>query len=65
MFPWNPQPKTLPELMTKFKDTNQIHGFVKQQLLVGARFAMIMLQICHPKFDISNTVERCHAKLKR
>jgi hypothetical protein len=34
-------------------------------LLAGARFAMIMLQICHPKFDMSNTVERCHAKVKK
>jgi hypothetical protein len=38
---------------------------VKAQLLAGARFAMIMLQICHPKLDMSNTVEICHARLKK
>jgi hypothetical protein len=65
MFTRNPQPKTLPELMNKFKDVDQIHGFVKTQLLAGARFAMIMLQICHPKLDMSNTVELCHARLKK
>jgi hypothetical protein len=65
MFPRNPQPKTLPELMNKFKDVDQIHGFVKAQLLAGARFAMIMLQICHPKLDMSNTIELCHARLKK
>jgi hypothetical protein len=65
MFPRNPQPKTLPELMNKFKSVDQIHGFVKAQLLAGARFAMIMLQICYPKLDMSNTVELCHARLKK
>jgi hypothetical protein len=65
MFLRNPQPKTLPELMNKFKSVEQIHGFVKAQLLAGARFSMIMLQICHPKLDMSDTLERCHAKLKR
>jgi uncharacterized membrane protein YkvA (DUF1232 family) len=65
MLPRNPQPKTLPELMNKFKSLDQIHGFVKAHLLAGARFSTIMLQICHQKLDMSNTLERCHAKLKR
>jgi hypothetical protein len=38
---------------------------VKAQLLAGARFAMIMLQICHPKLDMSNVVDLCHARLKK
>jgi hypothetical protein len=41
MFPRNPQPKSLPELMKKFKNVNQIHNFVKAQLMAGARFALI------------------------
>jgi hypothetical protein len=65
MFPQNAEPKTLPDLMDKFKSVDQIHGFVKAQLLIGARFTMIMLQICHPKLDMSNTVEFCHARLKK
>jgi hypothetical protein len=32
MFPRNIQPKTLPELMNKFKNAQQIHGFVRAQL---------------------------------
>jgi hypothetical protein len=37
MFPRNIQPKTLPELMNKFKNAQQIHGFVRAQLVAGAR----------------------------
>jgi hypothetical protein len=65
MFPRNIQPKTLPELMNKFKIPHQIHGFVKAQLIAGARFAMIMLQICHQKLEMTSVVETCHAKLKK
>ena len=31
MFPRNVQPKTLPELMDKFRDAPRIHGFVRAQ----------------------------------
>jgi hypothetical protein len=65
MFPRNIQPKTLPELMNKFQNPHQIHGFVKAQLVAGARFAMIMLQICHSKLEMTKVVETCHAKLKK
>ncbi len=65
MFPRNLQPKTLPELMNKFKSVRRIHGFVKAQLMAGARFSMIMLQICYPKLDMSNVVDLCHARLRK
>ncbi|KAK1617599.1 hypothetical protein QYE76_023116 [Lolium multiflorum] len=65
MFPRNVQPKTLPELMNKFKNSQQIHGFVKAQLIAGARFALIMLQICHSKLEMTKVVETVHAKLKK
>ena len=65
MFPRNIQPKTLPELMNKFKNVQQIHGFVKAQLVAGARFALIMLQICHSKLEMTKVVETVHAKLKK
>ncbi|KAK1681253.1 hypothetical protein QYE76_042101 [Lolium multiflorum] len=65
MFPWNLQPKTLPDLIDKFKSVHRIHGFVKAQLMAGARFAMIMLQIYCPKLDMSNIVDVCHAKLRK
>ena len=65
MFPRNLQPKTLPELMNKFKSVRRIHGFVKAQLMAGARFSMIMLQICYPKLDMSNVVDLCHERLRK
>jgi hypothetical protein len=51
--------------MNKFKNPHQICGFVKAQLIAGARFAIIMLQICHPKLEMTSVVETCHAKLKK
>jgi hypothetical protein len=63
LFPRNPPPETLPDLMNKFRDAPRIHGFVKAQLTAGARFAMIMLQICYPKLDMTKIVAKCQAKL--
>jgi hypothetical protein len=65
MFPRNLHPKTLPDLMEKFKGAHQVYGFVKAQLMAGARFAMIMLQIRYPKLDMTNIVEACHVKLRK
>ncbi|KAK1670146.1 hypothetical protein QYE76_058305 [Lolium multiflorum] len=65
MFPRNVQPKTLPELMEKFKDAHRIHDFVRAQLVAGARFALIMLQICHSKLDLTQVVAKVHEKVKR
>ncbi|KAK1631906.1 hypothetical protein QYE76_006221 [Lolium multiflorum] len=65
MFPRNVQPKTLLELMEKFKDAHRIHDFVKAQLVAGARFALIMLQICHSKLDLTQVVAKVHAKVRR
>jgi hypothetical protein len=65
MFPRNPQPATLPDLMKKFKIVHQIHDFVKAQLMAGARFALIWLKICHPKLDLNNVIDVCYSKLKQ
>jgi hypothetical protein len=65
MFPRNPQPANLPELMNKFKNVHQIHDFVKAQLMAGSRFALIWLKICHPKLDLNNVIDVCHSKLKQ
>ncbi|KAK1616813.1 hypothetical protein QYE76_022330 [Lolium multiflorum] len=32
---------------------------------VDVRFAMIMLQICYPKLEMTSVVETCHAKLRK
>ncbi|KAK1692138.1 hypothetical protein QYE76_008835 [Lolium multiflorum] len=65
MFPRNPQPDNLPELMGKFKDVHHIHGFVKAQMIAGAKFALIWLKICHLKLDIGNVIDVCYSKLKK
>ncbi|KAK1648708.1 hypothetical protein QYE76_066513 [Lolium multiflorum] len=64
MFPQNPQPADLPQLMDKFKSVDQIHLFVKAQLVDGAKFALIVLKICYPKMSLDNIVDICHAKLR-
>jgi hypothetical protein len=49
MFPRNPQPENLNQLMEKFKNVRDIHNFLKAQMVVGAKFALIWLRIYHPK----------------
>jgi hypothetical protein len=41
MFPRNPQPGNLTELMDKFKNVRNIHDFVKAHMVAGAKFALI------------------------
>jgi CII-binding regulator of phage lambda lysogenization HflD len=65
MFPRNPQPETLPELMKKFKNVHQIHDFVKAQLMAGARFALIWLKICNSKLDLNKVIDVCYSKLRQ
>ncbi|KAK1667816.1 hypothetical protein QYE76_055975 [Lolium multiflorum] len=65
MFPRNEAPDILLGLMEKFRDAPQIHGFVRAQLSAGARFAMMMIKICYPKFDMSQIVTKCLAKMAK
>ncbi|KAK1611142.1 hypothetical protein QYE76_034815 [Lolium multiflorum] len=65
IFPRNKMPETLPDLMDKFRDAPRIHGFVRAQLSAGARFAMMMIQICYPKLDMSRIVAKCLAKMAK
>ncbi|KAK1618979.1 hypothetical protein QYE76_024496 [Lolium multiflorum] len=65
MFPRNKMPETLPALMEKFRDAPRIHGFVRAQLSAGARFAMMMIQICYPKLDMSQIVAKCLSKMSK
>jgi hypothetical protein len=57
MFPRNPQPENLTELMDKFKDVRSIHDFVKAQMVAGAKFALIWLKIFHSKLDLDKVFE--------
>ncbi|KAK1615073.1 hypothetical protein QYE76_020590 [Lolium multiflorum] len=65
MFPRNEMPETLSDLMDKFRDAPRIHGFVRAQLSAGARFAMMMIKISYPKFDMSQIVTKCLAKMAK
>jgi hypothetical protein len=57
MFPCNPQPENLPQLMEKFKNVRNIHSFVKVQMVAGAKFALIWLRIYHPKIDLDEVAQ--------
>jgi hypothetical protein len=65
MFPQNPQPTNITELMAKFKDVDSIHGFVKAQMVAGAKFALIWLKICHWKLDFSKLLDIFYRKISR
>lgn len=65
LFPRDEAPKTLPGLLEKFRDAPRIHNFLRAQLTAGARFAMIMINICHPKLDLTKIVADCLAKKSR
>jgi hypothetical protein len=65
MFPRNPQPDNLFELMSKFKDVRSIHGFVKAHMIAGAKLALIWLKICHSKLDFNKIVETFYLKASK
>jgi hypothetical protein len=65
MFPRNPQPDNLPELMGKFRDVCSIHGYVKAQMIAGANLALIWLKICHSKLDFNTVVETFYLKASK
>jgi hypothetical protein len=62
MFPRNPQPENLTELMDKFKHMRNIHDFVKAQMVAGAKLALIWLKTCNLKLDLDKIVETFYLK---
>jgi hypothetical protein len=65
MFPRNPQPDNLTELMGKFKDVCNIHDFVKAQMVDGAKLALIWLKICHSKLNFGKVVDTFYLKASK
>ena len=57
MFPRNPQPETFETLMNLFKDTKNIHRFIKAQMVAGAKFALVWVRIHAPKIDVAKVAE--------
>ncbi|KAK1604285.1 hypothetical protein QYE76_027958, partial [Lolium multiflorum] len=44
---------------------NEASADMSAQLVAGARFALIMLQICHPKLDLTQVVAKVHERVRR
>jgi hypothetical protein len=65
LFPRNPQPANLTDLMNKFRDVERIHDFVKAQMVVGAKFALIWLKVCHSKLDFNCVVDAFYHKTSK
>jgi hypothetical protein len=65
MFPRNPQPENLTELMGKFRGVRNIDDFVKAQMVAGAKFALIWMRICNSKLDLERVVEHVLLRLSK
>ena len=52
MFPRNPQPEGLAGLMEKFKHVEDIHRFIRNQLVAGAKVALSWVHVHHPRIDL-------------
>jgi hypothetical protein len=62
MFPRNPQPENLTELMGKFRDAQSIHDSATAQTVVGAKFALIWLKVRNSKLDFSSVIDTFYRK---
>ena len=52
MFPLNPQPATLPALLSKFKNLAKVRLLVRNQLITGAETAFGFVQARYPTLDL-------------
>ena len=53
MFPLNPQPNSLPQLMEKFKNPAEVRKLVRNQLIACAEVAFAFVQDAHPMLDLN------------
>ena len=58
MFPLNPQPNSLPQLMEKFKGPAEVRMLVRNQLIAGAEVALAFLHDAYPTLDLTLIVTR-------
>jgi hypothetical protein len=65
MFPRNPQPANLTELMNKFRNVESIHDVAKAQTVAGAKFALIWLKVCHSKLDFGSVIDTFYRKTSK
>src|SRR5664279_5225549 len=52
MFPLNEQPRGFGALMRKFRNGEAIKGFVRAQLVAGARVSLAFVRVHHPSLDL-------------
>ena len=52
-FPWNKQPESFEELKKLFKRTENIHHFMRAQLVAGAKLALAWVRYHHKKIDFT------------
>ena len=53
MLPLNPQPRSLPELMERFKTPAEVRQLVRNQLIAGAEVAFAFVQSSYPTLDLN------------
>ena len=53
MLPLNPQPRSLPELMGKFKNPAEVQQLVRSQMIAGVEVAFAFVQSSYPTLDLS------------
>ena len=52
MLPLNPQPRSLPELMERFKTPAEVRQLVRNQLIAGAEVAFAFVQSSYPTLGL-------------
>ena len=52
MLPLNPQPRSLPELLERFKTPAEVQQLVRNQLVAGAEVAFAFVQSSYPTLDL-------------
>ena len=58
MFPLNPQPNSLRQLMDKFKDAAEVRKLTRNQLLAGAEVALAFVHHVEPMLDLTFVATR-------
>ena len=58
MFPLNPQPNSLPQLMEKFKDPAEVRKLMRNQLIAGAEVVFAFVHDADPTLDLTLIVTR-------
>lgn len=64
MFPLNPQPQRLEDLMKKFSGVNRIKGLIREQLIGGAKVALAFVKAHYPRINLDVIGDKLPANAK-